>query len=772
MSGATGSQMTLFGKSEALSADGNTLLVGAPNDSGVGSAYVFTKTSSGNWAQQGNKLVGTGAANGVAWQGISVALSADGSTALVGGFLDNQGSTCGYGAVWVFTRQSGIWSQQGSKLVGSGAVNDSSCGGAGQGASVALSADGDTAVWSGPYDNNNTGAAWVFTRSNGIWTQQGAKLVGTGVVGTAFQGAVAISADGNTFVMGGSGDNSNVGAAWIFTRSNGVWTQQGPKLVGEAASGAAQQGFSVSISGDGTTILMGGTQDANQTGAVWVFTRSNGTWTQQGSKLVGTGALGAANQGASVALSDDGNTAIVGGFNDNDAVGASWLFSRGSDGQWTQLGSKLVGSGAVGASDQGTSVAMARDGNTAVIGGYFDDNGMGAVWVFTRIAFVGNGIGGYDLASTADRAFAFDYNGSGYLDHIVLYRPGTGVVWIVQKNVDGTFASVYQSSFDFATGYGNGIGGYDLRSASDRMFAFDYNGSGKQDHLVLYRPGTGIVWILANNGGTFTPVYQSTFNASTGFGEGIGGYDLRSPSDQLLAFDFTGGNTANFLLAYRPGTGIAWILSRAGNSFAPVFQSTYDTSTGFGGGIGGYDLRSTLDQISAGSSTYTLGSGNSGQLFIYRPGAGIIWILRSNGNGTFTSEYQSSFDASTGLGAGFGAYDLQSTSDRVVLASTPGSSNGYGLIYRPGTGIAWTVQCTTNGGLLSACAPVYQSSFNASTGLGGGIGGYDLLSTSDRAFAFDYSDSGALDHVVLYRPGAGMFWILENNGNSFSAVYR
>jgi hypothetical protein len=418
-------------------------------------------------------------------------------------------------------------------------------------------------------------------------------------------------------------------------------------------------------------------------------------------------------------------------------------------------------------------VALSADGNTALEGGPGDgDNGVGAVWVFARL-FVGTGIGGYDLQSSADRAFAFDYNGSGYLDHIVLYRPGTGIVWIVQNNGNGTFSPVYQSGFNGSTGYGTGIGGYDLRSTSDRMFAFDYNGTGKRDHLVVYRPGAGIIWILANNGGSFTPVYQSTFNSSTGFGGGIGGYDLRSASDQLLAFDYTGGNTANYLLAYRPGTGIAWILGRNGSSFAPVFQSTYNASTGFGGGIGGYDLRSTSDLIVTGDATYTLGTGNSGELLIYRAGTGIVWVLKSNGNGTFAAEYQSSFNSSTGLGSGLGGYDLQSASDRIVLASTPGASNGYALLYRPGTGIAWTEQCAAgSGGVLSGCAPVYQSSFNASAGLGSGIGGYDLSSTSDRAFAFDYNDSGALDHLVLYRPGTGILWILQNSGNSFSAVYQ
>jgi hypothetical protein len=73
----------------------------------------------------------------------------------------------------------------------------------------------------------------------------------------------------------------------------GVWTQQGPKLVGTGAAGNANQGWSVAISGDGNTAIVGGRSDNSNAGAAWVYTRSNGgIWTQQGSKLVGTGAVG------------------------------------------------------------------------------------------------------------------------------------------------------------------------------------------------------------------------------------------------------------------------------------------------------------------------------------------------------------------------------------------------------------------------------------------------------------------------------------------------
>jgi hypothetical protein len=98
------------------------------------------------------------------------------------------------------------------------------------------------------------------------------------------------------------------GAAWVYTRSGGIWTQQGDKLVGTGTgnNAPAQQGYSVALSGDGNTAIVGGPSDV--TGAAWVFTHSGGVWTQQGSSYFGN-----AGQGYSVSLSGDGNTAIAGG---------------------------------------------------------------------------------------------------------------------------------------------------------------------------------------------------------------------------------------------------------------------------------------------------------------------------------------------------------------------------------------------------------------------------------------------------------------------------
>ena len=195
--------------------------------------------------------------------------------------------------------------EQGPKLVGSGISGNPE-----QGNSVALSTDGNTAIIGAPFDGGGVGAGWVFTRSGGVWSQQGVKLDGTSAVGNSQQGhSVGLSADGNTAIVGGWADNSNSGAAWIFTRSGGVWTQQGDKLVGTGASVGPMQGGSVALSGDGNTAIVGGPLDTSNNGAVWVYTRSAGIWSQQGAKLTGDAG---SRLGASVALSADGNIALAG----------------------------------------------------------------------------------------------------------------------------------------------------------------------------------------------------------------------------------------------------------------------------------------------------------------------------------------------------------------------------------------------------------------------------------------------------------------------------
>ena len=112
--------------------------------------------------------------------------------------------------------------------------------------------------------------------------QQGEKLTGTGAIGVAFQGfSVALSSEGTTAIVGGPEDKGDTGAAWVFTRSGTTWSQQA-KLVATGTSGRSEVGLSVALDANGSIAIVGGPDDNSDTGAAWVFTRSGTTWTQQG----------------------------------------------------------------------------------------------------------------------------------------------------------------------------------------------------------------------------------------------------------------------------------------------------------------------------------------------------------------------------------------------------------------------------------------------------------------------------------------------------------
>jgi len=263
--------------------------------------------------------------------------------------------------------------QQGSSLIGT------SIGNANQGRGVAISQDGSVIAIGGFGDNGGVGASWIFNRqTDGSWTET-VKLIGTGAVGTSFQGiGLELSANGKTLAVGGINDNGGVGAVWIFIENGGIWTQQGAKLIGSGAIGSAAQGLGVSLSYDGNTVVWGGTLDNGGEGAAWIFTRdSSGVWTEQ-AKITGTVVSASAQFGASVSLSSDGSTLAVGGpvadsgGGPGSLRGATWIFTR-SGTVWTEE-AKLDSPDAIGFARQGSSVALNADGNTLVIGAPSDGN--------------------------------------------------------------------------------------------------------------------------------------------------------------------------------------------------------------------------------------------------------------------------------------------------------------------------------------------------------------------------------------------------------------
>ncbi|HEX4466702.1 MAG TPA: hypothetical protein VH025_05905, partial [Solirubrobacteraceae bacterium] len=313
-----------------------------------------TASSGGeSFAPQGPKLLAEGEA-GLARLGRGVALSADGDTAIVGGPRDSGEA----GAAWVFIRTSGEWSQQ-AKLQAPEGTNFF-------GRSVAMSADGSTVVVGDPGSGKRTGTAWIFARSGDAWRQQ-ARLTGAGERGAGqFGRSVAMAADGATALIGAFNDNGGKGAAYTFERTGDAWAQSA-KIAGAEEVGPSLFGRSVALSGDGETAAIGGTGDDESVGAAWIFTKQEaGRWTQQGPKLTASDEAGAGEVGSATALSADGSTALIGGSDDDARTGAAWVFTRG-DGRWTQRGSKLRAGDEAGEAQFGYTLSLSADASTALV---------------------------------------------------------------------------------------------------------------------------------------------------------------------------------------------------------------------------------------------------------------------------------------------------------------------------------------------------------------------------------------------------------------------
>ena len=374
LTGAGESGSAHFGFSVALSGDGKTALIGAPeNDGKVGAAWVFVY-SHGEWTQQGEALTGK-EESGSGEFGYSVALSGEGNTALIGGETDESSA----GAAWAFTRSGETWTQQGPKLVLHGEPT-----GVNFGHSVALDHNGNTALIGATGFEKAEGAAYIWTRSGSTWTEGprltgGGEENGAGVLGWS----VALSENGSTALVGAPNDSpggvTRAGAVWVFTRVGEAWKQQGKPLGGGEGEGK-YLGTGVALSATGSTALIGATGGGLKEEPAFVFTRSGETWSEQ-AHFKGTGETSTSNFGASVAVSASGNTALVGGGGYSGLTGAVWDFQR-SGSSWSEVGSALTGSGESGEGQLGERVAISENGRTALFGGPGDATGAGASWVF------------------------------------------------------------------------------------------------------------------------------------------------------------------------------------------------------------------------------------------------------------------------------------------------------------------------------------------------------------------------------------------------------
>jgi len=370
-----------FGKSVAITPDGNTAIVGANNETTTfnadGSAYIFVRNGT-VWSEH-QKLVTNDTAVADVF-GESVAISDDGNTVIIGGVGHNPGPGQ-TGAAYVFIKSVGspvVWTQQ-EKLLASDLQSSDNFG-----FSVAISSDGNTAIVGSPYEDalgGQAGAAYVYTRSGITWSEQ-QKIVANDAEASDFYGySVSLAGDGDTAIIGARGEDTGgaqAGAAYIHTRTGITWSHL-TKIQGSDTDTADGFGYSVALSSDGTTAIVGAS-GSGVGGAAYVFIDGITSWPQQ-QKLTASDTASSDGFGRTVAITPDGNNVIIGAVTKRSA----YTFAR-SGVTWSEQQQLTPGDPESG-DEFGGNVDISSDGNTVIISARLKDTGAsnaGAAYIFVK----------------------------------------------------------------------------------------------------------------------------------------------------------------------------------------------------------------------------------------------------------------------------------------------------------------------------------------------------------------------------------------------------
>ena len=372
-----------FGNSVSVSNDGSVCVIGAVYSGAtsiqVGAAYLYRRQN-GVWSQEA-KLTPSDGQSGD-YFGYAVAISGDGITVSVSSYYDDD-SGSNHGAVYVFVKSGSDWVQQ-TKLLQPAAEAAISYGG-----SISLSSDGNTLAVGRHVGNSPTassGSVYIYVRTGAAWAEQAKLTVSDGNMHLGR--SVSLSNSGNDIAIGAYGTDGNYGCVYVFTRSDTTWSQQARVTASDGASGD-NLGGSVSISGDGNTVLAGAYHSdtkGTSAGAAYVYTRSGVTWSQHSKQMLSDG-IDRDFFGYSVSINDNGSFCVVGAYGDDDKGGGSGsvtIFKK-NGAVWEQT-YKLLPADGVGGGEFGISVSLSGDGKTCVGGAYSDTNPRGfragAAYVF------------------------------------------------------------------------------------------------------------------------------------------------------------------------------------------------------------------------------------------------------------------------------------------------------------------------------------------------------------------------------------------------------
>ena len=349
-----------FGYNLSLSADGNTLAIGAyGKNSFQGKAYIYKRSGSA-WIE-----TGITASDGAGFDdfGNSVSLSQDGNTLAIGADRKNGNR----GKAYIYKWNGSAWVENGI-TASDRASNDFF------GNSVGLSQDGNTLAIGAYKKNSGQGKAYIYNWNGSAWVETGI-TASDGAANDFFGYSVGLSGDGNTLSVGADGKNGNQGKAYIYNWNGSAWVENGIT----ASDGAANDffGYSVGLSQDGNTLAIGAYGKNNFQGKAYIYKWNGSAWVENGISA----SDGAANDdfGSSVGLSGDRNTLSVGAFGKNSSQGKAYIY-KWNGSAWVENG--ITASDGAANDNFGYSVSLSGDGNTLYAGAYGKNGNQGKAYIY------------------------------------------------------------------------------------------------------------------------------------------------------------------------------------------------------------------------------------------------------------------------------------------------------------------------------------------------------------------------------------------------------
>lgn len=367
LTASDGGSNDLFG--QAVSIDADYAAIGASNENAV---YIFTKTA-GIWSET-TKLSPSDATSGQLF-GYSVSLSGD--YLLVGAPGDNTFQ----GAAYVFERGILGWTEV-AKLVAWDSPEVTDLFG------WSVSIDGNLLAIAAPNrDNlrtssgNNAGAAYIFERLSGTWTQD--VVLYANDLNDSDEFAWSLSLSGNRLLVGSRKHDitpsNDEGAAYIFEKNIPGWTQVSKLIASDAANGHR---FGEAVAIDGNYALVGA-PEKDKIGSAYIFELSGSTWGETAILNASDRALG---DSFAFSVSLSANYALIGAYTKNSSRGAAYIFKREASGNWTEI-NKLTASDAQNGDNFGYSVSL---NNTQILVGATNEDELasnaGAVYLFNENA--------------------------------------------------------------------------------------------------------------------------------------------------------------------------------------------------------------------------------------------------------------------------------------------------------------------------------------------------------------------------------------------------